>query len=166
MPAEVPQIEKRLLMACGSSANRKKNVWAFAEVPQAKKKRFGICGSSANRKKNVWAFAEVPQAKKKRFGICGSSAGHFQNLFGHKKISGRAIHQCSLGDFLVSRGKGMPYAPRPVLYSVNSRGAGAFLMPARGTYIPCRLASSQMASISASVISLSERPRRMVCASR
>jgi len=35
MPAEVPQIEKSRLMACGSSANQKKNVLAFAEVPQA-----------------------------------------------------------------------------------------------------------------------------------
>ena len=81
MLAELPQIEKSRLMACGSSANQKKNVLAFAEVPQAKKKRFGICGSSANRKKSVSAFAEVPQAKKNCFGICGSSASISKNGF-------------------------------------------------------------------------------------
>ena len=62
--------------ACGSSANRKENVLAFAEVPQikkrtlwrlrdsrkSKKERFGACGSSANQKENALAFAEVPQA--------------------------------------------------------------------------------------------------------
>ena len=61
--------------ACGSSANRKKNVLALAEVPQIKKRtlwrlrkfrkskreRFGVCGTPANQKKNVLAFAEVPR---------------------------------------------------------------------------------------------------------
>ena len=53
MLAELPQIEKSRLMACGSSASEKKNVLAFAEVPQAKK--------------NVLAFAEVPQIEKRAF---------------------------------------------------------------------------------------------------
>ena len=62
--------------ACGSSANRKKNVLALAEVPQIKKRtfwrlrkfrkskreRFGVCGTPANQKENALAFAEVPQA--------------------------------------------------------------------------------------------------------
>ena len=88
--------------ACGSSANQKKNVLAFAGLPQIKKrtfwrlrkfrkskrKRFGACGSSANQKENALALAEVPQikkrtlwrlrdsrkSKKERFGACGSSA--------------------------------------------------------------------------------------------
>ena len=96
--------------ACGSSANRKKNVLAFAGLPQIKKRtlwrlrkfrkskreRFGACGTPANQKKNVLALAEVPQiekrtfwrlrkfrkSKRERFGVCGSSAGHFQKHFG------------------------------------------------------------------------------------
>ncbi len=62
--------------ACGSSANRKKNVLTFAGLPQIKKRtfwrlrkfrkskreRFGVCGTPANQKKNVLALAEVPQA--------------------------------------------------------------------------------------------------------
>ena len=88
--------------ACGSSANRKEDVLAFAEVPQikkrtfwhlrrfrkSKKERFGACGSSANQKENALAFAGLPQikkrtlwrlrkfrkSKKERFGACGSSA--------------------------------------------------------------------------------------------
>ena len=116
MLAEVPQIEKRTFWrlrnsrkskrerfgACGSSANRKKNVLALAEVPQIKKRtfwrlrkfrkskreRFGVCGTPANQKENALALAEVPQIKKRtlwrlrdsrkskreRFGACGSSA--------------------------------------------------------------------------------------------
>ena len=94
--------------ACGSSANRKKNVLALAEVPQIKKRtfwrlrkfrkskreRFGVCGTPANRKKNVLALAEVPQIKKRtlwrlrdsrkskreRFGACGSSANQKKNV--------------------------------------------------------------------------------------
>ena len=93
--------------ACGSSANRKKNVLALAEVPQIKKRtfwrlrkfrkskreRFGVCGTPANQKKNALAFAEVPQikkrtlwrlrkfrkSKKERFGACGSSANQKEN---------------------------------------------------------------------------------------
>ena len=88
--------------ACGSSANQKKNVLAFAGLPQikkrtlwrlrdsrkSKKERFGACGSSANQKENALAFAGLPQIKKRtfwrlrkfrkskreRFGVCGSSA--------------------------------------------------------------------------------------------
>ena len=94
--------------ACGSSANRKKNVLALAEVPQIKKRtfwrlrkfrkskreRFGVCGTPANRKKNVLALAEVLQIKKRtlwrlrdsrkskreRFGACGSSANQKKNV--------------------------------------------------------------------------------------
>ena len=96
-----------LEMPCGSSANRKKSVLAFAEVPQikkrtlwrlrdsrkSKKERFGACGSSANQKKNVLALAEVPQikkrtlwrlrkfrkSKKERFGACGTPANQKEN---------------------------------------------------------------------------------------
>ena len=49
MPAEVPQIKKRTL-------------WRLRDSRKSKKERFGACGSSANQKKNVLAFAEVPQA--------------------------------------------------------------------------------------------------------
>ena len=80
--------------ACGSSANRKKNVLAFAELPQikkrtfwrlrkfrkSKKERFGACGSSANQKENALAFAEVPQIKKERFGACGTPANQKKNV--------------------------------------------------------------------------------------
>ena len=96
--------------ACGTPANRKKNVLTFAGLPQIKKRtfwrlrdsrkskreRFGVCGTPANQKENVLALAEVPQikkrtlwrlrdsrkSKKERFGACGSSAGHFQKRFG------------------------------------------------------------------------------------
>ena len=92
----------RLKNVCGSSANQKEDVLAFAEVPQIKKRTFwrlrksrkskrgrlGACGSSANQKKNVLTLAEVPQTKKRtfwrlrkfrkskrgRFSACGSSA--------------------------------------------------------------------------------------------
>ena len=92
----------RLKNACGSSANQKEDILAFAEVPQIKKRtfwclrkfrkskkgRFDACGGSANQKENVLALAEVPQIKKRtfwrlrkfrkskreRFGACGSSA--------------------------------------------------------------------------------------------
>ena len=94
--------------ACGSSANRKENVLAFAEVPQIKKRTlwclrkfrkskrecFGVCGSSANQKENVLALAEVPQikkrtfwrlrdsrkSKKERFGACGTPANQKKNV--------------------------------------------------------------------------------------
>ena len=88
--------------ACGTPANRKKNVLTFAGLPQIKKRtfwrlrdsrkskreRFGVCGTPANQKENVLALAEVPQIKKRtfwrlrksrkskrgRFDACGSSA--------------------------------------------------------------------------------------------
>ena len=94
--------------ACGSSANQKKNVLAFAGLPQikkrtfwrlrkfrkSKKERFGACGSSANQKENASAFAGLPQIKKRtfwrlrkfrkskreRFGACGSSANQKKNV--------------------------------------------------------------------------------------
>ena len=94
--------------ACGSSANRKKNVLALAEVPQIKKRtfwrlrkfrkskreRFSVCGSSANQKENALAFAGLPQIKKRTlwclrkfrkskrecFGVCGSSANQKKNV--------------------------------------------------------------------------------------
>ena len=100
--------------ACGSSANRKKNVLALAEVPQIKKRtlwrlrkfrkskreRFGVCGSSANQKENALAFAEVPQiekrtfwrlrdsrkSKKERFGACGSSANQKKNVLAFAEV--------------------------------------------------------------------------------
>ena len=94
--------------ACGSSANRKENVLAFAEVSQIKKRtlwrlrkfrkskreRFGACGTPANQKENALAFAGLPQIKKRtfwrlrdsrkskreRFGACGSSANQKENV--------------------------------------------------------------------------------------
>jgi len=94
--------------ACGSSANQKKNVLAFAGLPQikkrtlwrlrdsrkSKKERFGACGSSANQEKDVLAFAEVPQIKKRtfwrlrkfrkskreRFSACGGSANQKEDV--------------------------------------------------------------------------------------
>ena len=100
--------------ACGSSANRKENVLAFARLPQIKKRtfwrlrkfrkskreRFGVCGSSANQKKNVLALAEVPQikkrtfwplrkfrkSKKERFSACGSSANQKENALAFAEV--------------------------------------------------------------------------------
>ena len=94
--------------ACGSSANRKENVLAFAGLPQIKKRtfwrlrkfrksrkeRFGVCGGSANQKEDVLTFAEVPQIKKRtlwrlrkfrkskreRFGVCGTPANQKKNV--------------------------------------------------------------------------------------
>ena len=80
--------------ACGSSANQKKNVLAFAGLPQikkrtlwrlrdsrkSKKERFGACGSSANQKENALAFAGLPQIKKERFGACGTPANQKKNV--------------------------------------------------------------------------------------
>ena len=127
------------LLLAGFPQIKKSTFGRLRDSRKSKKALLGVCGVPANRKKHFWAFAGFPQAKKKRFGICGSSAGHFQNLIGHKKISGRAIHQCSLGDFLVSRGKGMPYAPRPFLYSVNSKGGGGILDARPGDLHPLPL---------------------------
>ena len=93
--------------ACGTPANRKKNVLTFAGLPQIKKRtfwrlrdsrkskreRFGVCGTPANQKENVLALAEVPQIKKRtfwrlrkfrkskreRFGVCGTPANQKEN---------------------------------------------------------------------------------------
>ena len=109
--------------ACGSSANRKENVLAFARLPQIKKRtfwrlrkfrkskreRFGVCGSSANQKKNVLALAEVPQIKKRtlwrlrdsrkskreRFGACGSSANQKENVLALAEVP-RGISKSTL----------------------------------------------------------------------
>ena len=100
--------------ACGSSANRKENVLAFAGLPQiekrmfwrlrdsrkSKKERFGACGSSANQKENVLALAGFPQiekrmfwrlrdsrkSKKERFGACGSSANQKENALAFAEV--------------------------------------------------------------------------------
>ena len=47
--------------ACGSSANQKKNVLAFAGLPQIKKR-------------TLWRLRDSRKSKKERFGACGSSA--------------------------------------------------------------------------------------------
>ena len=75
MLAEVPQIKKRTF-------------WRLRDSRKSKKERFGACGSSANQKENVLAFAGLPQikkrtfwrlrdsrkSKKERFGVCGTPA--------------------------------------------------------------------------------------------
>jgi len=109
--------------ACGSSANRKKNVLALAEVPQIKKRtfwrlrkfrkskreRFSVCGSSANQKENALAFAGLPQIKKRTlwclrkfrkskrecFGVCGSSANQKKNVLALAEVP-RGISKSTL----------------------------------------------------------------------
>ena len=93
--------------ACGSSANRKKNVLALAEVPQIKKRtfwrlrkfrkskreRFGVCGSSANQKKNVLALAGLPQIKKRTFWPLRKFRGAFPKTLWSLQRSIQAILQ-------------------------------------------------------------------------
>ena len=80
--------------ACGSSANRKENVLAFAGLPQIKKRtlwrlrkfrkskreRFGVCGTPANQKRTFWRLRDSRKSKKERFGACGSSANQKKNV--------------------------------------------------------------------------------------
>ena len=121
MLAGLPQIKKRTFWrlrkfrkskrerfgACGSSANRKENVLAFAEVPQikkrtfwplrkfrkSKKERFGVCGTPANQKKNVLALAGLPQIKKRTFWRLRKFRGAFPKTLWSLQRSIQAILQ-------------------------------------------------------------------------
>ena len=100
--------------ACGTPANQKKNVLAFAGLPQIKKRtfwrlrkfrkskreRFGVCGTPANQKENALAFAGLPQIKKRtfwrlrkfrkskreRFGVCGTPANQKENALAFVEV--------------------------------------------------------------------------------